>query len=76
MQHFMLGVFAALIIVLGTYAMKIPMDSLINNLEIALGKDDKDTLDKLLKFKINWILPLILVLIIYLVGYWCGAVIG
>lgn len=75
MQHFMLGILAALVIVLSTYAVKIPMDSLINNLEIALDKDDKKTLDKLLKLKVHRILPFVLVLIVYIVGYWCGMVI-
>lgn len=75
MQHFMLGILAALVIVLSTYAVKIPVDSLINNLEIALDKDDKKTLDKLLKLKVHRILPFVLVLIVYIVGYWCGMVI-
>ena len=76
MQNFMLGIIATVVIVLGTYLISVPMDSMIGDLKVSLDKDDEKTLDALLKFKVHRIVPFILVLIIYLIGYWSGVVIG
>ena len=74
MEHFMLGIVAAMVIVVGTYVVKAPIDALINNLNAVLDKDDQKTLSKLIKFKVHRIVPFALILLIFLVGYWCGAV--
>ena len=74
MEHFMLGIVAAIVIVIGTYVAKAPVDALINNLNAVLDKDDQKTLSKLIKFKAHRIVPFTLILLIFLVGYWCGAV--
>ena len=74
MEYFMLGIVAAIVIVIGTYAAKAPIDALINNLNAVLDKDDQKTLNKLIKFKVHRIVPFALILLIFLVGYWCGAV--
>lgn len=70
----MLGIVAAMVIVVGTYVVKAPIDALINNLNAVLDKDDQKTLSKLIKFKVHRIVPFALILLIFLVGYWCGAV--
>ena len=74
MEHFMLGIMAAIVIVIGTYVAKAPIDALINNLNAVLDKDDQKTLSKLIKFKVHRIVPFTLILLVFLVGYWCGAV--
>lgn len=70
----MLGIVAAMVIVVGTYVVKVPIDALINNLNAVLDKDDQKTLSKLIKFKVHRIVPFTLILLIFLAGYWCGAV--
>lgn len=74
MEHFMLGIVVAMVIIAGTYVVKAPIDALINNLNAVLDKDDQKTLSKLIKFKVHRIVPFTLILLIFLVGYWCGAV--
>lgn len=74
MEHFMLGIVAAIVIVIETYAAKAPVDALLNELNAVLDKDDQKTLSKLIKFKVHRIVPFTLILLIFLVGYWCGAV--
>ena len=67
MEHFMLGIVSAIVIVIGTYAAKAPVDALLNELNAVLDKDDQKTLSKLIKFKVHRIVPFTLILLIFLV---------
>lgn len=74
MEHFVLGIVVTIVIVIGTYATKAPVDALLNELNTNLDKNDQKTLSKLIKFKAHRIAPLAFILLTLLVGYWCGVI--
>lgn len=55
------------------YSIAITVDNVvIRYLRLGLNDDDKKTLDKLVKFKIDKIIAIILVTLIFVMGVLCG----
>lgn len=73
MTHFILGMITAAVLALSTVGLNKLSMFLIIFLRQNLNSNDTETLNKLLRYKVQWLIELAFVLIIFAMGLLCGA---
>lgn len=74
MTHFILGMITAAVLALSTVGLNKLSMFLIIFLRQNLNSNDTETLNKLLRYKVQWLIELAFVLIIFVVGLLCGVI--
>ena len=74
MTHFILGMITAAVLALSTVGLNKLSMFLIIFLRQNLNSNDTETLNKLLRYKVQWLIELAFVLIIFIIGLLCGVV--
>ena len=74
MTHFILGMITAAVLALSTVGLNKLSMFLIIFLRQNLNSNDTETLNKLLRYKVQWLIELAFVLIIFAMGLLCGAI--
>lgn len=72
MTHFILGMITAAVLALSTVGLNKLSMFLIIFLRQNLNSNDTETLNKLLRYKVQWLIELASVLIIFAMGLLCG----
>lgn len=72
MTHFILGMITAAVLALSTVGLNKLSMFLIIFLRQNLNSNDTETLNKLLRYKVQWLIELAFVLIIFAMGLLCG----
>lgn len=72
MTHFILGMIIAAVLALSTVGLNKLSMFLIIFLRQNLNSNDTETLNKLLRYKVQWLIELAFVLIIFAMGLLCG----
>lgn len=75
MTHFILGMITATVLALSTVGLNKLSMFLIIFLRQNLNSNDTETLNKLLRYKVQWLIELAFVLIIFAMGLLCGVII-
>lgn len=74
MTHFILGMITAAVLALSTVGLNKLAMFLIDFLRQNLNSNDTETLNKLLRYKVQWLIELAFVLIIFAMGLLCGVI--
>lgn len=74
MTHFILGMITAAVLALSTVGLNKLSMFLIIFLRQNLNSNDTETLNKLLRYKVQWVIELAFVLIIFAMGLLCGVI--
>lgn len=74
MTHFILGMITAAVLALSTVGLNKLSMFLIIFLRQNLNSNDTETLNKLLRYKVQWLIELAFVLIIFAMGLLCGVI--
>lgn len=74
MTHFILGMITATVLALSTVGLNKLSMFLIIFLRQNLNSNDTETLNKLLRYKVQWLIELAFVLIIFAMGLLCGVI--
>ena len=74
MTHFILGMITAAVLALSTVGLNKLSMFLIIFLRQNLNSKDTETLNKLLRYKVQWLIELAFVLIIFAMGLLCGVI--
>lgn len=74
MIHFILGMITAAVLALSTVGLNKLSMFLIIFLRQNLNSNDTETLNKLLRYKVQWLIELAFVLIIFAMGLLCGVI--
>lgn len=74
MTHFILGMITAAVLALSTVGLNKLAMFLIVFLRQNLNSNDTETLNKLLRYKVQWLIELAFVLIIFAIGLLCGVI--
>ena len=74
MTHFILGMITAAVLALSTVGLNKLSMFLIIFLRQNLNSNDTETLNKLLRYKVQWLIGLAFVLIIFAMGLLCGVI--
>ena len=74
MTHFILGMITAAVLALSTVGLNKLSMFLIIFLQQNLNSNDTETLNKLLRYKVQWLIELAFVLIIFAMGLLCGVI--
>ena len=74
MTHFILGMITAAVLALSTVGLNKLSMFLIIFLRQNLNSNDTETLNKLLRYKVQWLIELASVLIIFAMGLLCGVI--
>lgn len=74
MTHFILGMITAAVLALSTVGLNKLSMFLIVFLRQNLNSNDTETLNKLLRYKVQWLIELAFVLIIFAMGLLCGVI--
>lgn len=74
MTHFILGMITAAVLALSTVGLNKLATPLIGFLRQYLNSNDTETLNKLLRYKVQWLIELAFVLIIFAMGLLCGVI--
>lgn len=74
MTHFILGMITAAVLALSTVGLNKLAMFLIIFLRQNLNSKDTETLNKLLRYKVQWLIELAFVLIIFAMGLLCGVI--
>ena len=74
MTHFILGMITAAVLALSTVGLDKLSMFLIIFLRQNLNSNDTETLNKLLRYKVQWLIELAFVLIIFAMGLLCGVI--
>lgn len=74
MTHFILGMITAAVLALSTVGLNKLAMFLIAFLRQNLNSKDTETLNKLLRYKVQWLIELAFVLIIFAMGLLCGVI--
>lgn len=74
MTHFILGMITAAVLALSTVGLNKLAMFLIVFLRQNLNSKDTETLNKLLRYKVQWLIELAFVLIIFTMGLLCGVI--
>lgn len=74
MTHFILGMITAAVLALSTVGLNKLSMFLIIFLRQNLNSNDTETLNKLLRYKAQWLIELAFVLIIFAMGLLCGVI--
>ena len=74
MTHFILGMITAAVLALSTVGLNKLSMFLIVFLRQNLNSNDTETLNKLLRYKVQWLVELAFVLIIFAMGLLCGVI--
>lgn len=74
MTHFILGMITAAVLALSTVGLNKLSMFLIIFLRQNLNSNDTETLNKLLRYKVQWLIELAFVLIIFTMGLLCGVI--
>ena len=74
MTHFILGMITATVLALSTVGLNKLSMFLIIFLRQNLNSNDTETLNKLLRYKVQWLIELAFVLIIFAIGLLCGVI--
>lgn len=74
MTHFILGMIIAAVLALSTVGLNKLAMFLIVFLRQNLNSKDTETLNKLLRYKVQWLIELAFVLIIFAMGLLCGVI--
>lgn len=74
MTHFILGMITAAVLALSTVGLNKLATPLIGFLRQYLNSNDTETLNKLLRYKVQWLVELAFVLIIFIIGLLCGVI--
>lgn len=74
MTHFILGMITATVLALSTVGLNKLSMFLIIFLRQNLNSNDTETLNKLLRYKVQWLIELAFVLIIFTMGLLCGVI--
>lgn len=74
MTHFILGMITAAVLALSTVGLNKLAMFLIVFLRQNLNSKDTETLNKLLRYKVQWLIELAFVLIIFIIGLLCGVI--
>ena len=74
MTHFILGMITAAVLALSTVGLNRLSMFLIIFLRQNLNSNDTETLNKLLRYKVQWLIELAFVLIIFAMGLLCGVI--
>lgn len=74
MTHFILGMITAAVLTLSTVGLNKLSMFLIIFLRQNLNSNDTETLNKLLRYKVQWLIELAFVLIIFAMGLLCGVI--
>jgi len=74
MTHFILGMITAAVLALSTVGLNKLAMFLIVFLRQNLNSKDTETLNKLLRYKVQWLIELAFVLIIFAMGLLCGVI--
>lgn len=74
MTHFILGMITAAVLALSTVGLNKLAMFLIVFLRQNLNSNDTETLNKLLRYKVQWLIELAFVLIIFAMGLLCGVI--
>lgn len=74
MTHFILGMITAAVLALSTVGLNKLAMFLIVFLRQNLNSNDTETLNKLLRYKVQWLIELAFVLIIFAMGLLCGGI--
>lgn len=74
MTHFILGMIIAAVLALSTVGLNKLSMFLIIFLRQNLNSNDTETLNKLLRYKVQWLIELAFVLIIFAMGLLCGVI--
>lgn len=74
MTHFILGMITAAVLALSTVGLNKLAMFLIIFLRQNLNSNDTETLNKLLRYKVQWLIELAFVLIIFAMGLLCGVI--
>lgn len=74
MTHFILGMITATVLALSTVGLNKLAMFLIIFLRQNLNSNDTETLNKLLRYKVQWLIELAFVLIIFAMGLLCGVI--
>lgn len=74
MTHFILGMITAAVLALSTVGLNKLSMFLIVFLRQNLNSNDTETLNKLLRYKVQWLIELAFVLIIFAIGLLCGVI--
>lgn len=74
MTHFILGMITTAVLALSTVGLNKLAMFLIVFLRQNLNSKDTETLNKLLRYKVQWLIELAFVLIIFAMGLLCGVI--
>lgn len=74
MTHFILGMITAAVLALSTVGLNKLSMFLIIFLRQNLNSNDTETLNKLLRYKVQWLIELAFVLVIFAMGLLCGVI--
>lgn len=74
MTHFILGMITAAVLALSSVGLNKLSMFLIIFLRQNLNSNDTETLNKLLRYKVQWLIELAFVLIIFAMGLLCGVI--
>ena len=74
MTHFILGMITAAVLALSTVGLNKLSMFLIIFLRQNLSSNHTETLNKLLRYKVQWVIELAFVLIIFAMGLLCGVI--
>lgn len=72
MTHFILGMITATVLALSVTGLNKLLTPVIGYLRKSLNESDVEELNKLVKYRIHWIIALAFVLAIWAVGMLCG----
>lgn len=72
MTHFILGIITAAVLALSVTGLNKLLTPVIGYLRKSLNESDVEELNKLVKYRIHWIISLAFVLVIWAVGLLCG----